>query len=114
MARPKLKITKELINAEVPRVAERYALTRLFEKSVLKDADDTSCQINEILERVNQAPRSGSLDIAKSYVEVQVHLALNFSMQGMHKQDYRLSTPEERCIDFPEQKYISEAGKKGR
>jgi hypothetical protein len=25
-----------------------------------------------------------------------------------------LSTPEERCIDFPEQKYISEAGKKGR
>jgi hypothetical protein len=90
MARPKLKITKELINAEVPRVAERYALTRLFEKSVLKDADDTSCQINELLERVNQAPRSGGLDIAKSYAEVQVHLALNFSMQGMHKQDYRL------------------------
>jgi hypothetical protein len=25
-----------------------------------------------------------------------------------------LSTPEEKCIDFPEQKYISEAGKKGR
>jgi hypothetical protein len=25
-----------------------------------------------------------------------------------------VSTPEERCIDFPEQKYISEAGKKGR
>jgi hypothetical protein len=28
--------------------------------------------------------------------------------------DYRMSTPEEKCIDFPEQKYISEAGKKGR
>jgi hypothetical protein len=26
----------------------------------------------------------------------------------------RVSTPEEKCIDFPEQKYISEAGKKGR
>jgi hypothetical protein len=26
----------------------------------------------------------------------------------------RLSTPEEKCIGFPEQKYISEAGKKGR
>jgi hypothetical protein len=25
-----------------------------------------------------------------------------------------LSTPEEKCIDFPEQKYISKAGKKGR
>jgi hypothetical protein len=25
-----------------------------------------------------------------------------------------VSTPEEKCIDFPEQKYISEAGKKGR
>jgi hypothetical protein len=25
-----------------------------------------------------------------------------------------MSTPEEKCIDFPEQKYISEAGKKGR
>jgi hypothetical protein len=25
-----------------------------------------------------------------------------------------LSTPEEKCIGFPEQKYISEAGKKGR
>jgi hypothetical protein len=25
-----------------------------------------------------------------------------------------LSTPEEKCIDFPEQKYIREAGKKGR
>jgi hypothetical protein len=24
-----------------------------------------------------------------------------------------LSTPEEKCIGFPEQKYISEAGKKG-
>ena len=26
----------------------------------------------------------------------------------------QLSTPEEKCIGFPEQKYISEAGKKGR
>ena len=26
----------------------------------------------------------------------------------------QVSTPEEKCIDFPEQKYISEAGKKGR
>jgi hypothetical protein len=26
----------------------------------------------------------------------------------------RLSTPEEKCVGFPEQKYISEAGKKGR
>jgi hypothetical protein len=26
----------------------------------------------------------------------------------------KVSTPEEKCIDFPEQKYISEAGKKGR
>jgi len=25
-----------------------------------------------------------------------------------------MSTPEEKCIDFPEQKYIIEAGKKGR
>jgi hypothetical protein len=25
-----------------------------------------------------------------------------------------VSTPEEKCIGFPEQKYISEAGKKGR
>ena len=26
----------------------------------------------------------------------------------------QVSTPEEKCIGFPEQKYISEAGKKGR
>jgi hypothetical protein len=25
-----------------------------------------------------------------------------------------VSTPEEKCIGFPERKYISEAGKKGR
>jgi DNA repair protein RadD len=30
------------------------------------------------------------------------------------ERDGELSTPEEKCIDFPEQKYISEAGKKGR
>jgi transposase-like protein len=30
------------------------------------------------------------------------------------KKKNRVSTPEEKCIDFPEQKYISEAGKKGR
>jgi hypothetical protein len=29
-------------------------------------------------------------------------------------QKHLLSTPEEKCIGFPEQKYISEAGKKGR
>jgi len=35
--------------------------------------------------------------------------------QGLLKVSLRfLSTPEEKCIDFPEQKYISEAGKKGR
>jgi serine/threonine protein kinase len=32
----------------------------------------------------------------------------------MRKGIQPLSTPEEKCIDFPEQKYISEAGKKGR
>jgi hypothetical protein len=34
-------------------------------------------------------------------------------MKGQGLNDL-LSTPEEKCIDFPEQKYISEAGKKGR
>jgi hypothetical protein len=88
----------------------------------------------------NAAFNSGDLDVAIAYYTKAIELKPNEALVRLGQprlvlplggaglrgparcqsgrcagaQECRLSTPEEKGIGFPEQKYISEAGKKGR
>ena len=62
--------------------------------------------------RMTPRARGSVRSAATQLKDVTIDVLINSA--GIAGAPGQMSTPEEKCIGFPEQKYISEAGKKGR